>query len=365
MFKIRAINKKERNRFVWILLGVLTVFLLRFASRHPQAVENVYGHFLYPGIRTVFRYTFGLLPFPAIAVVVLLALLHLYRTSIRPAFRREVTWRSFLTGLLATAGGLIFLFYALWGFNYARTGVVARMALDAPPLDSVMLSREFEIATAELDRHAFIHESTIRSLMQQKDNSRENDLALGVSHLITPLGYPDVPRPRGRLLGPKGVLLRFSTAGIYIPYSGEGHVDAGMLPVQIPFTMSHEIAHGYGVTDEGECNFVAYLACSASEDVFTRFSGLLSYWRYVASEYRRNFPDSYKTRFEELHPLIRETLIAIHENNSKYPDIMPRVRNAVYDTYLRSNGVEDGLISYSRMVRMVSAYRRSASQGVE
>ena len=355
---MKRVDRKFRKRSVWILLGVLTLFLLRLAARHPQAVESIYGHFLYPGVRTVFRYTLGLLPFPGLTVVIIAALVLLLFTAIRPILRREVSWTSFALGTLATAGAVIFLFYALWGFNYARPGVVERMELDAPPLDSAALVEEFSIATRELNTHTAAHETILRDRLGEFDPVMEKTLAASVERRIVPLDYAEVARPRGRLLRPTGVLLRFSTAGIYIPYSGEGHVDAGMLPVQIPFTMSHEIAHGYGVTDEGECNFLAYLACTDSDDALVRYSGLISYWRYVASEYRRNFPEEYKTQYEIVHPLVKETLVAIRDNNMKYPDIMPKVRNAVYDTYLRSNGVDDGLVSYSRMVRMVSAYRK-------
>ena len=149
--------------------------------------------------------------------------------------------------------------------------------------------------------------------------------------------------------------MRFSTAGIYIPYSGEGHVDAGMLPVQIPFTMAHELGHGYGVTDEGECNFLAYIVCTTADDPMVRFSGLLAYWRYVAAEYRRFAPEAYKEQYNALPDLVRTTLQSIYENNRKYPDIMPQTRNLVYDTYLRSNGVDGGLVSYNRIVRWVAA----------
>ena len=44
------------------------------------------------------------------------------------------------------------------------------------------------------------------------------------------------------------------------------------------------MAHGYGVADEGACNFIAWLACSQSRDQWIRFGGALTYWRYTAAE---------------------------------------------------------------------------------
>ena len=279
-------------------MGLLTYFLLRILVRHEGLAEQVYGGFVYPVIRGAFGYTLSFLPFPAIYLVALILLVILYKTAIRPLLSRNWTWKSFVMGLLSTAGAVFSLFYILWGFNYARPGVIDRMELYAMPLDTSALIEEFDYATEELLSWSVKNEENIRTGIQGYTKGQESDLADFVRKVVTPLGYDNVSRPRGRRIFPKGILMRFSTAGIYIPFSGEGHVDAGMLPVQLPFTMAHELAHGFGVTNEGECNFVAYLACKDSDDPVIRYSGLLSYWRYIASEYRRRFPEEYKARYD-------------------------------------------------------------------
>jgi len=53
---------------------------------------------------------------------------------------------------------------------------------------------------------------------------------------------------------------------------------------------------------------------------------------------------------------VKQLLSDIHKNDAKYPDLLPKFRNAVYDTYLKSQGVADGLHSYSRVVQLVWAY---------
>jgi len=177
-----------------------------------------------------------------------------------------------------------------------------------------------------------------------------------VERIVREIGMPMVARPRVRLVHPKGILMRWNTAGIYLPYSGEGHVDAGMLPVQVPFTLAHEMAHGYGLTDEGDCNFLAYLACIRSESPLVQFSGHLTYWRYVAGAYRYAFPAKFKEVYQDLPRLVLNTLEEIHQNDARYPDILPKLRNMVYDSYLKSQGVHEGLQSYHRIVQLVWAY---------
>ncbi len=348
---------------MWVLLGLLTLMLIRLSSRHPQMTESVYGDLVFPGVRAAFSLLTSWLPFPAIVLVLLYVFWLAFRTILRPLRRRQFSWRSFAWGLLSTAGALIFFFYFLWGFNYSRPGLVDRLEIEPTPLDSVALAAEFRAATSELVEWAQQHSATISEQSINYNSELTPTLASNVKSTLEPLGYIIPSSPIGRRLKPKGVLMRFSTAGIYIPYSGEGHVDAGMLPVQVPYTMAHELGHGCGVTDEGECNFLAYIVCTQSDQPLVRYSGLLSYWRYVAYEYRRVAPESYKESSRDLPEVIRNSLQEIYTNNALYPDILPKARNVVYDTYLRSNGVEGGLVSYNRVVGWVSAYREKQLGG--
>jgi len=119
--------------------------------------------------------------------------------------------------------------------------------------------------------------------------------------------------------------------------------------------MAHELAHGYGIGDEGSCNFIAYLTCSTSDDPVLNYTGLLSYWRSVASQYRSIAPEEYKEARAALPRGIIEHMQRIREEMDKYPDIFPKVRDATYNAYLKTQGVEEGLKSYSRVVLLVQA----------
>ena len=48
--------------------------------------------------------------------------------------------------------------------------------------------------------------------------------------------------------------------------------------------MAHEMAHGYGITDEGEASFFAYLACLRSKNPMIRYSGEFNYLFQLLSE---------------------------------------------------------------------------------
>jgi hypothetical protein len=123
--------------------------------------------------------------------------------------------------------------------------------------------------------------------------------------------------------------------------------------------MAHEMAHVQGHTDEGTCNFIGLLTCLHSNDAVIHYSGLLSYWGYLYRQMLRLNPEMAKEYRQELSPAVVADLAAIRKKIMDYPDIFPRFRNLVYDTYLRSHGVQEGLQSYDGIVSLMIRWRQS------
>lgn len=65
---------------------------------------------------------------------------------------------------------------------------------------------------------------------------------------------------------------------------------------------------------------------------------------------------SYQEAFELFDPIVIHHLKDIRQNHMKYPDIIPDLRDFIYDGYLKMNRIEGGLLSYSRVVEMVESY---------
>jgi len=171
-------------------------------------------------------------------------------------------------------------------------------------------------------------------------------------------GYPADRHGRGRLLLPAGTLLRFGTAGFYFPYSGEGHIDAGLHPLQMPAVLAHELAHGHGFGDEGVCNFIAFASGAQSVNPYIAYSAYLSYWQTLAVQYRRINPDKYLAIRSRLHKQVDQDLQAIRRQMALYPDIWPRLRDVAYDRYLKTQGIAEGMQSYHKVIMLVMAYHK-------
>lgn len=244
----------------------------------------------------------------------------------------------------------------LWGFNYCANPVRERMDLQVIKLDGEYLKTELEAQyNLLLQTRLKLSQDSILLIPKEKQN-HEDLIRIELESLLDSLDYSTAGKVRVRPLF-QGILMRLRTSGIYIPYVLEGHFDRSVHPMQWNNTIAHEMAHGYGVTDEGECNFLAYLVCANTDDLHVQYSGAMAYYRYLARaviRYDREYYNSYR---EKLDFRIISDLDQINIYLNKYQELMPNARDKIYDNYLKANGIEDGIVSYDRMVELIAAYR--------
>jgi len=343
-------------RFVWICLGLLAIIIRSLAT--PAAIEQVYSRGIFVFIRTVVDFITGIVPF-ALVYILFVVLVILLIKKIRSVIKDERRWQtrlgSALFSSIAFAAGVIFFFLVLWGFNYGRVPIEQQMGFETTPLNLEELKMELDSTTKVIAQlRAEIPNITDSSLTKSfLPTELEKTMHTALKDILKQHDYPTPGNVRGRILYPKGLLLRISTAGVYIPFTGEGHIDAGLHPIQLPFVTAHEMSHGYGFGDEGTCNFLAFLACIHSDDSLLRYIGYFSYWRYVASNYRRYEKELYTDFYKEKVPDgVKNDLKAIYREMDKYPDIFPVVRDAVYNNYLKAQGIKEGIQNYSRILML-------------
>jgi hypothetical protein len=357
----------NRTQKIWIALGVVALVLRWGAVHAPEFVERYYSRGLFPVIRSIIDYGVAWLPVPLVFLILPLLLFWGIRAVVR-WFRRKTSWLHKLKAagisLLSFIGATIFLFLFLWGFNYSRVPLETQLGLSTAPLTQEQIREELEHSTlAIIAARARIPGADDTAVTSGALPTGMEPLLRGeVSRQLAAWGYPVPGRVRGRVLYPKGILLRIGTAGVYIPFTGEGHVDAGLHPLQLPAVVAHEMAHAYGFGDEGVCNFIAYAACVQSNDPLVAYSAELTYWRTLAVNYRSYQPDAYRDIREGLPAGIRADLDAINQNILAYPDIFPRFRDATYNAYLKAQGIEEGMLNYDRVMMLARAYRLSGER---
>ena len=340
-----------------VIAGILAICIQLLLRQIPSTAEWVYGA-LYMLLRYIYDYTLGLLPVPGVFSFIILSIAVIYWRLLggKKYGNKQggFTWPLRITNGL---GWLIFLFYFLWAWNYARPPISQRATLSLEPIPLATLDSAWHISLERMTE--LRNQLPDRTLMvSDLPNQLESSFRPFLESTLAKLGFPSPGRPRVRLLYPKGLLLRLSTAGVYIPFAMEGHVDPGLHPLQWPSVIAHEMSHGYGVTDEGSCNFTGYLACRSHDAPIVRYSGELGYWRYLNGALRRLDPENYSQRKQQIPARIWADLIEIELALKKYPDIWPSGRRIFYDRYLKSQGISEGEASYSRVIMLVRAWEK-------
>lgn len=154
--------------------------------------------------------------------------------------------------------------------------------------------------------------------------------------------------------------------GYYFPFSMEANYNDIIYEINLPTTFCHELSHLKGFILEDEANFIGYLACVDAEDDFFRYSAFLSVIGYLDRDFLRAVGKDSGAYLA--HPAISrqviaddifltgETWEAVEEAALIRTETVKEVSNTFTETTLVLNGVQDGRISYSRVVDLLLKY---------
>ena len=328
------------------VVTLLLTFLLNLAFKYfPVFYETAYFRSIYQGVRIAHDYTLGYLPIPSFYLVLIFMLWLFFRNV-------GLSLKSWLKALFLFFVWITILFYWMWGFNYNQEQLSSRLELKIPAIDSTYITQEFLKQTELLYTIMDSMTGTQSKYYTFEDHIRKHQVAV-----LQEWNLPTSGKVRVRYMIP-GSLLHFRTSGIYIPHASEGHVDLGLYKKQHPFTIAHEMSHGYGITDESEANFVAYMTCIRSNRLEVVYSAELAYWRYLVRYYRSFHPGEWTDYYNRLDPRLVQDLNLIQNHIKKYKDWMPKYRDVIYDNYLKTHGVKAGIRSYDQMILLIAAYKR-------
>ena len=185
-----------------------------------------------------------------------------------------------------------------------------------------------------------------RSTRLLRTRSARADRAVGGRGMVTP------GRPKSTMLD--WYFRRTATDGMTDPYFLETMISTSLLPFERPFVVAHEWSHLAGMAQEGEANFLAWLACVHASPP-AQYSG----WLFLYSELVAALDEQLRADVRSgLAAGPRADLMAIRERVQRQID--PRLAAAgrrLYDQYLKANRVEEGVESYGQVVKLVLGVR--------
>lgn len=249
---------------------------------------------------------------------------------------------------LVTLSAVLYLaFLAMWGLNYRRESMRQRVPFDTrtiTPDAAQLLARETVLQMNALydaaHKEGWVDSATVDPVLAQSFRSTTGSLGLPAG--TTP------GRPKQSMLD--WYFRRASVAGMTDPFFLETLVASDLLPFERSHVVAHEWAHLAGITDEGEANFVGWLACVRGAAP-QQYSG----WLFLYSDVLGAVPAD---AARELRTLVadgpRADLQAIRQRYER--EVNPTVSGAgwrVYDGYLKANRVDAGTASYAEVVQLI------------
>ncbi|MDE6203777.1 MAG: DUF3810 domain-containing protein, partial [Lachnospiraceae bacterium] len=175
-------------------------------------------------------------------------------------------------------------------------------------------------------------------------------------------GYYPSPKP----LFLSGFYSQQYIMGYYFPFSMEANFNRQMYITNMPVTMCHELSHLKGFILEDEANFIGYLACVDSEDLLFQYSAYLSVIGYLDRDFIKAIGEDRDVYLA--HPqisqqaaadrifLTKEAWEAVEKKAVLRTETVKQAADTFLDTTLTLNGVADGTISYSRVVKLLLKY---------
>ena len=305
----------------------------------------------------------GVLPFPSLYFIGTLLLVWLFY-GIYLLIRQH--WQY---GIETVIYSLLFTFcsfYVFWGFNYHLPSFVDRISLDVdqPTEEWITVHLESQAQIMSQLRQEFVLPEEIdHHLLQQELQSSLNAYLASLNNQYNLGEYSYHPRS-GMIVQdmPRGFLLRLETSGVYLSQTFQGHIDSGLSHVQVPFTTAHEMLHGYGITEESDCNLIAYLACRQSSNPWIAYSAEMAFFRYLAFDQIATDRDTYVAFRSQLPQAIIDDLNDINNKLRAYTPLLGPIKDKLYGAYLKSNGISDGMANYSFFVKVLYTLEKEEVQ---
>jgi hypothetical protein len=341
--------KRLSTIFRILIIGVALIVAVFRPGR--VTAEDVYARRVYPVIQANLTWLSNQSPIALIdlGLVILTAIvIATWVVSLQRAGKKR--WRGIGNALVSTItiAAVIYLWFLIaWGFNYARPPLESKLPYDATRISpaAVRALAEYGIEKAN-QTHAAAHAAGFPAI-----DAMPPALVTAMQEVERELGRPRttvMARPKYSMLSP--FFRASSVSGMCDPFFLETLLNPDLTGPERPIVLAHEWAHLSGYAPEDDASFVGLLAALRAGP-----AAEYSAWLELAF-----------TAVGQLQPVTQKLVLANlaegprRDQQAIYDRVMgarvavvDRAAWATYDQMLRSQGVEEGVQSYSRVVELV------------
>ncbi|MSR22017.1 MAG: DUF3810 domain-containing protein [Gemmatimonadetes bacterium] len=350
-----------RRYLLGAMLGVMGWVGYWLLSSNPAVAEFVAGSGPVPWLRRYLSRATGIAPFSLAEFVVIAVALRqgigLARGTGTIRRREDGARRTIARGGLRFAhdvGILVFLFYVLWGFQYARPNLATRLGIEPGGEVSTDELRSLAARSVEITNELYRE-------IHHRDDAGEPTAAPALRSLVPALeeGWSrvqaqyDLPASVSSSFGaPKGFLAtplvkRLGLAGVHFPYTGEALVLRDLPGVLLGKELGHEMAHQRGFASEADANVLGFLAAKESPDPILRYAAYSFLQRQLVLALQGVSTEGASVVTGARLPGVERDLqdLNLYWEPARTP--VAAVATRVNDAMLRSHGIEEGVGSYA------------------
>lgn len=355
-------KKSLKIRIIITLISSVLSASVIIAAKASNAFADWYAFNFYPIIQNVFSRISGVLPFSLGEIMVILAVLiciaaviYFVFRLIKPKISRlKFALSSFVTVCtVLSLTAVMFVFNC--GVNYYRSPFSSYSGLEVRKYSKSEL-KEVLLYTIE----------NVNSLCGQLQLDENGSCVIPENYLSASADAMKMlsekyPALKAYYPKPKPVMLSYpwcytKIIGVFTPFSMEANFNTYNPAPSIGFTLCHELSHLSGFMREDEANFIAYLACLESDEIYFRYCGYYQTMGYLLNAYGGVADgDEYGEILSMLHPAAYNHIRMENEFWAKFETPVAVAASAVNDRYLKINNQTDGEKSYGRMVDLVIA----------
>lgn len=349
-----------------LLLGVaLLSFIIVSVARNNVEFANFFNSRISSVIRAVLANITDPIPFSLAELLIVLIPVILVLLIFYAVRRKTKTWRSVISysvTLLSAVSVIFSLFVLGYGVGYYVPTLDEKLALDSEPVSAedlrdtaLWLSDEILLLTSDIYYGTDGASIMPYSLTEMNDKLMESYGKLNEQY--------DFLQRLDSNIKPVMASVAMSYAhltGVYTFFTGESNLNIDFPDYTLPYTAAHEFAHQRGIARENEANFVAFLACVASDDPYLQYSGYLNLYEYVINALYSANREMYSEVRSQLSLRVTNEMRAYSAFYDKYRDSQAgKVNNAVNNTFLQANGAAEGTKSYGMVVDLAVAYYKT------
>lgn len=370
---------KNKKVFIFSTICLATAVFLEVLACLSEKFTVFYVDRIFPVITVPLAYISGIFPFSAgeILLYIAVALLAVFIIVGVIVLIRKFRYKYRIPKWFKGYAGFIWLVVGVYSLIMVLNCFIL---YQYPPMRGIKAATEEETALLIKIRDRAVERANELSLVVERDSQNQvkaksmEELYIKCSMSLRGLSRQGYPRLKGfypqyKFFDIPEFFSQQYIMGYYFPFSMEANVNPLMYSTNFPHSICHELSHLKGYILEDEANFVAYLACMNSKDEYFEYSALLSVLGYLDRDFYEAIGRDKEIYLS--HPQVSDLVIsddifltdeAWEKVNGKSildTETVHEASRKFTDTILSSNGVSDGIESYSRVVGLLLDYYKN------